>query len=115
METTSAVALLAHHGDAMRAVAQRAQPGHVVGVQMGVDRLDEFEVKLSHKLQITIDPLQHRIDDQRLAATPAGEEIGVGAGRAVEELAEDQWAPSRCLFRPKRLWRGCGGRSSLPA
>ena len=63
----------------MGAVAQRAEPGDVVGVQMGVDGLDQFEVELAHQLQIAIDPLQHRIDDQRLAAVPAGEQIGVGA------------------------------------
>ena len=89
METTSAVALLAHHGDAAGAVAQRAKPGDMVGVQMRVDRFDQLEVELAHELQIAVDPLQHRIDDQRLAAMPAGEQIGIGAGRAVEELAED--------------------------
>ena len=73
----------------MGAVAQRAEPGDVVGVQMGVDGLDQFKVELANELQIAIDALQHRIDDQRLAAMPAGEEIGVGAGRAVEELAKD--------------------------
>ena len=89
METTSALALLSHHRDAVRAVAQRAKAGHVVGVQMRVHRLDQLEVKLSYQLQITIDPLQHRVDDQRFAAVTAGEEIGVGSRRAVEELAED--------------------------
>ncbi len=81
--------LLAHHRDAMGAVAQRAEPGDVIGVQMGIDRLDQLEVKLAHELQVAIDLFQHRIDDQRLAALPAGEEIGVGAGRAVEELTEN--------------------------
>ena len=33
--------------------------------------------------------LQTGIDDQRLAAGAAGEQIGVGAGHAVEQLAED--------------------------
>ena len=32
--------LLAHNRNAMRVVAQRAEAGNVVGVQMGVDRLD---------------------------------------------------------------------------
>ena len=39
------LALLAHHGDAMRAVAQRAEAGDVIGVQMRVDRLDEPQVE----------------------------------------------------------------------
>ena len=73
----------------MGAVAQRAEPGDMVGVQMRVHGLDQFEVEFAHELQVAIDPLQHRIDDQRLAAMPAGEEIGIGAGRAVEELAKD--------------------------
>jgi len=42
--------LLAHHGDAMGLVAQRAKAGDVIGVQMRVHRLDQFEVKLAHKL-----------------------------------------------------------------
>ena len=73
--------LLAHHGDAVGAVAQRAEAGDVVGVQMRVDRLDQLEVELLHQLEIAVDLLQHRIDDQRLAAAPAGEQIGIGAGR----------------------------------
>ena len=83
--------LLAHDRDAMGAVAQRTQPGDVVGVQMGVDGLDQFEIELAHELKIAVDLLQHRIDDQRLAAMPAGDEIGVGAGDAIEELTEDHW------------------------
>ena len=47
-----------------------------------------IEFELAHELQIAVDLLQHRIDDQRLAALPAGNDIGVGAGNAVEELAE---------------------------
>jgi len=33
---------LTHHGDAMGAVAQRPQPGYVVGVQVRVQRLDQL-------------------------------------------------------------------------
>ncbi len=68
----------------MGAVAQRAQPRDVVGVQMGIDRLDQLEVELADQLQIAVDLLQHRIDDHRLAAGAAGEQIGIGAGDAVE-------------------------------
>ena len=92
IETTSTLAMLAHHGDAVRAVAQRAEPGDVVGMQVRVDRLDQLEIELVHELQVAVDLLQHRIDDQRLAAAPAGEQIAVGAGDAVEQLAEDHAA-----------------------
>ncbi len=79
----------AHHRDAVGAVAQRTEPGHVIGVQMGIHGFDQFEVEFLHELQVAFDALQHRIDDQCLAAVPAGQEIGVGPGRGVEELAED--------------------------
>jgi hypothetical protein len=83
------LAAFAHHGDAMGAVAQRAQAGEMVGMQMRIDRLDQFEVEFIDELDVPVDLLQHRIDDQRLAPAPAGDEVGVGAGNAVEELAKD--------------------------
>jgi hypothetical protein len=43
------VRLLAHHRDAMGAVAQRTQSGDVVGVQMRVDGLYQFEFELAHE------------------------------------------------------------------
>ena len=42
--------LLAHHCNAVRAVAQRTEPSYVIGVQMRVDRLDQLEVELAHEL-----------------------------------------------------------------
>jgi hypothetical protein len=54
-------------------------PGHVIGVQMRVDGLDQLQVELAHQLQIALDALQDRIDDQRLATMAAGEQVGVGA------------------------------------
>jgi hypothetical protein len=48
METTSACRFLAHHRDAMGAVAQRTQSGDVVGVQMRVDGLYQLEFELAH-------------------------------------------------------------------
>src|SRR5262249_26990105 len=70
-------------------VAQRAQAGEMVGMQMRIHRLDQLEVEFVDELDVTVDLLQHRIDDQRLAPAPAGDEVGVGAGDAVEELAKD--------------------------
>ena len=103
------LALFAHYGDAMGAVAQRAEPGDVVGVQMGVDGFDELEIEFAHELQIALDLFQHRIDDQRLAAAPAGDDVSVGAGDAVEELTEKHRAlllqprVRRPSVRPERL------------
>ena len=83
------LAAFAHHGHAMGAIAQRAEPGQVIGMQMRVHGLDQFEVELLDELDITVDLLEHRIDDERFAAAPAGDDIGVSTGHAVEELAED--------------------------
>src|SRR5215472_5651953 len=96
------LAAFAHHGDAMGAIAQRAQAGDVVGMQVGIDRLDQLEVELADELDVTIDLLQHRIDDQRLAAAPAGDEVGVSARDVVEELAEDHRcdSPIRGMANP---------------
>ena len=93
----------------MGAVAQRAEPGDVIGVQVRVDRLDQLEVELAHELQVAVDLLQHGIDDQRLAAAPAGEEIAVGAGGRVEQLAENHGSPRCDARRPRAtVLPGCG-------
>jgi hypothetical protein len=80
---------LAHDGDAAGAVAQRAQARDVVGMQVRVDRLDQPEVELPDQLKVAVDLLEHRIDDQRLAAAPARQQIAVGRRHAVEQLAKD--------------------------
>ena len=38
----------------MGAVAQRAKSGDVIGVQMGIDRLDQFKVQLVDELKVSI-------------------------------------------------------------
>src|SRR5215813_8759819 len=59
---------------------------------MGVHGFNELKLELVHQLQISVNLLEHRINDQPLSAGPAGEQICVGAGRLVEELAEDHGA-----------------------
>jgi hypothetical protein len=56
---------------------------------MSVDGLHQPQVELLQKLGVAVDALEHRIDDQRLAAMSAGEQIGVSARGRVEQLAED--------------------------
>ncbi len=83
------LALLAHDGDAMGAVAQFAEPGDMVGVQMGIDGLDQPEIEFTQQLAVAVDLLEHRVEDQCLAAVAAGQQIAVGSRNAVEELAKD--------------------------
>ena len=97
--------LFTHHCDAARAVAQSAETGDVVGMQMGIDRLHQLQVQLPDELKVAIDLLEDGIDDQRLAATAGGEQIGVRARRRLEELTEDH----------NRLPRSCQGKEfTLP-
>jgi len=58
-------------------------------MQMGVDSLHQLEVEFAQQLAIAVDLFQHRIEDQRLAAGAAGQQIAVGAGHAVEQLTKD--------------------------
>ena len=41
------VGLFAHDGNAPRAVAQRAETGDMVGVQVGIDRLHQLQVQFA--------------------------------------------------------------------
>ena len=98
----------------MGAVAQLAEPGDVVGMQMGVDRLDQLEVELPQQLAVAVDLLQHGVKDQRLATGAAGQDIAVSSRNAVEELAENHGKTrrgviSRILLRraEKREVIGC--------
>src|SRR6478735_7875321 len=81
--------LLAHHRDAMRMVTKRTEPGDMVSVQMRVDGFYELEIEFVNEMQIPVDLLQDRIDDQRLSARTAREQIGIGAGRLIEKLTEN--------------------------
>ena len=51
--------------------------------------LTSLQIELAQQLAIAVDLFQHGIEDQRLAAGAAGQQIAVGAGNAVEELAKD--------------------------
>ena len=78
-----------HHGDALRAVAERPHAAHVVGVDVGIEDLGERELELVEKGQVALDLLQHRIDDEGFAARARGDEVGVAARADVVELAEE--------------------------
>src|SRR5882724_954269 len=60
---------------------------------MGVDRFDQPEVELVYELYVTLNFLQHRVDNECFAPAPAGEEVGIGARYAIEELTKDHIGP----------------------
>ena len=57
---------------------KRAEPGDVVGMQMGVNRLDKLEVEFPYELEIAAHLFQHRVNDESFAAEPARDKIAVG-------------------------------------
>jgi hypothetical protein len=61
----------------------------MVGMDMRVDGLDQTQVQLTKKLEIAVDLLEHRIDDQGLATAAAGKDVTVGAGCLIEQLPEN--------------------------
>ncbi len=99
--------LLAHHRDAVGMIAQRAEGSDVIGVDVGVDGLDELQVEFAHELEIAVDLLEHRIDDQRLAALAAGEKVAVGARGGIEKLTEEHGGLllGRDAILPRRMNR----------
>jgi hypothetical protein len=56
----------------------------MVGMQMGIDGLDQLDIEFTHQLAITIDSFQNRIEDHGFTACAACQEIAIGAGYAVE-------------------------------
>ena len=111
--------LFAHYRDAMRVITQRAQPGDMIGMQVGVDCLHQFQVEFPDELKVAINLLQDRIDDQSLAARPAREQVGIGAGDLIEKLTKDHFDPTAaaasCVFvarlEDRHFWNPPKGRT----
>ncbi len=67
----------------------------MVGVHVRLERIAQREAKLGEELAVPLHVLEHRIDEHRVAGLLVGEEVGVGAGGPVEELAEEHGVPVR--------------------
>jgi len=64
--------------------------GDVVGVGMGVDARHQGDAKFLNQREITGVLLEHRVDQHALATGRVGQQIGVGAGIGVKQLAKEQ-------------------------
>src|SRR3954471_18412172 len=82
-------------------------------MQMGVDGLDQLEIEFAQQLAVAVDLLQHGIEDQRLAAGAARQEIAVGTRNTVEELAEDHGRTRRELPGDSTTFRAYKRSNSL--
>ena len=79
-------ALSAHDRYAFRAIPKGTQARDVIGVNMGVDGLDQLEVEFIKQFQVALHLFQHGVDYQRLSTLPAGKQIGIAERGTVEEL-----------------------------
>jgi hypothetical protein len=80
----------------------------VIGVNMRVHRLDEFEIEFFDKLEVPIHAVEDRVDDERLSPTSAGQQVSVRARFGMEELSEDHCGPTSRAIRHDILARHSG-------
>ncbi len=74
---------------AAQALAQQPGGGDVVGVHVRLERPAQLEAQLLDERRVAPRLLEHRVDQQRLAAGGVGEQIGVSRGLRVEQLAKN--------------------------
>ena len=65
----------------------------MVGVNMGVDGLDQLQIQFIKQLIVTIHLFQNEIDDKRPPAGPKGDQVGVGIEDFVKHLSENLAIP----------------------
>lgn len=63
--------------------------GEVIGVDMGVERIDQLQAELVEFLEVALPGRQHWVDQHRLAGLLAAEQVGIGAGHRFEELPKN--------------------------
>jgi hypothetical protein len=81
-------------------LAQIAERGHVVGMDVGIQGEYEADIELAQQLQIAGQLLLDRIDEQSLAAWTGSEQVRVRAASRIEELSKQHrdllgWASGR--------------------
>jgi hypothetical protein len=75
---------------ATQLLLQEPRAGHVVGMDVGVQRPQQFQPQFADQRRVAADLLEHRIDQDGFARNRAAQQVGVGRGGRVEELAEDE-------------------------
>ena len=69
---------------------QQPRTGDVIGVHVRFERGNERELELAQQRSVATRLFEYRIDENGLAAARIAEQIGVGRGLRIEQLAEDQ-------------------------
>jgi hypothetical protein len=75
---------------AAQPLLQERGAGHVVGMDVRLQRPQQLEPELADQGGVAPHLLEHRIDQHRLLRDAVTQEIGVGRRRRIEELAEDE-------------------------
>ena len=68
--------------------------GDVVRVHVRLERPGELQAELRHQRRVASRLLEHRVDQHRLARARVREQVGVGRGLRIEELAKDHYQPA---------------------
>ena len=50
----------------------------MIGVDVGIDGFHQLQIQFLDELDVAIHAVEYRVDDEGLAALPAGEQIAVG-------------------------------------
>lgn len=66
-------------------------PRDMIRMDMSIEDMSESISELIDQLKISIDTIQHWIDDEHLSRLGISDEIGVGRALWIEELTEEKW------------------------
>ncbi len=72
------------------AMLEEPRAGDVIGMQVGVERELEVEAELVDQCRVAQRLVEDGVDQHRLAARGIGEQVRVGGGGRIAELAEGE-------------------------
>ena len=81
-----------HRGTGNLAISNRLElegPTHVIGVNVRLQGISEFQTHLVQNFKVAVRRLHHRIDEHGLASLRTAKQIGVGERFRFEELPEN--------------------------
>jgi hypothetical protein len=68
---------------------EQRRAGDVVGMHVRFEREFELQAQFLDQRRVAPRVLEHRVDQHRLARERIGEQVGVGGGLRIEQLAEN--------------------------
>ena len=101
------------------ALAQRAEGGDVIGVQVGIEGIAHVELELLDQGEVALDLGEHRIDDDGVTRRVVGEQVRVRRGLGVEQLAKQHHysmayrSTGVAAARDVRAWQLDGSRPDV--